>query len=74
VPYIRTYIVDARATFDFTFTGTFDGSNSTQAVAIKQDTQPMVFWVDNGSIMYRPVSWMLKLIFLGWIVWFVSDG
>ncbi|KAF7168864.1 hypothetical protein CNMCM6106_003879 [Aspergillus hiratsukae] len=61
--------VNARATFNITFSGTFDGINSTRAVAIKQDTQPMVFWVDNSAIMYASVSWKLKLIFVGWIAW-----
>lgn len=58
-----------RAMFLITFSGTFDGRNSTRAVAVKQDTQPMVFWVDNGAIMHGSVSWTLKLISIGWIAW-----
>ncbi|PKX90169.1 uncharacterized protein P174DRAFT_506948 [Aspergillus novofumigatus IBT 16806] len=60
-----------RAMFNITFSGTFDSRNSTRAVAIKQDTQPMVSWVDNGAMIYGSVSWLLKLMFMGWIARFV---
>ncbi|KAH1488228.1 hypothetical protein LV164_006381 [Aspergillus fumigatus] len=60
-----------RAMFNITFSGTFDSGNSTRAVAIKPDTQPMVFWVDNGAMMHGCLSWMLKLMFIGWVAWFV---
>jgi hypothetical protein len=64
---------ESRAMFNLTFSGMFDSANSTRAVAIKQDTQPMVFWVDNGGINYGSGR-MLKLMFMWWIFWFVLDG
>ncbi|KAF4171724.1 hypothetical protein CNMCM8927_007451 [Aspergillus lentulus] len=60
-----------RAMFNITFSGTFDSRNSTRAVVIKQDAQPMVSWVDNGAMMHGSVSWVLKLVFMGWVAWFV---
>ncbi|EAW13673.1 uncharacterized protein ACLA_043930 [Aspergillus clavatus NRRL 1] len=61
---------DIHVTFNVTFSGTFDRINSTRSVAVQQESQPMLFWVDNSSVMVGPGEFLMKPMWLAWTALF----
>ncbi|GFF58226.1 hypothetical protein IFM46972_11038 [Aspergillus udagawae] len=61
---------DIHVTFNVTFSGTFDSTNSTRRVAVQQASQPMLFWVDNSTCMLGPDGRLMKLMWLAWTALF----
>ncbi|KAJ5494460.1 hypothetical protein N7463_010547 [Penicillium fimorum] len=59
------------AEFRLTFSGVFDGDNSTEKLSLRQPGEPLVAWVPNSGLRVVSVGWMTSLIFLGALVVFM---
>jgi hypothetical protein len=59
------------AEFRVTFSGVFDGDNSTEKLSLRQPGQPLVAWVPNSGLPVFSVNWMTSLICLGALMVFI---
>ncbi|KAJ5131327.1 uncharacterized protein N7515_007366 [Penicillium bovifimosum] len=57
--------------FRLTFSGVFDGDNSTEKLSLRQPGQPLVTWVANSGLRLVSVGWMTGLICLGVLMVFM---
>lgn len=56
------------AEFRLTFSGVFDGDNSTEKLSLRQTGQPLIAWVPNSGLHVVSVGWMTSLICLGALI------
>ncbi|KAF9894922.1 hypothetical protein FE257_004544 [Aspergillus nanangensis] len=66
--YVGTNEDEIRVMFSVTFSGTFDGINSTQALKVADDGQALFSWVENGGLHVVPFGWTT------WLLWMAFMG
>ncbi|KXG50031.1 uncharacterized protein PGRI_059980 [Penicillium griseofulvum] len=59
------------AEFRVSFSGVFDGDNSTEKLNLRQPDQPLVAWVPNSGLRVVSVGWMTSFICLGALMVFM---
>ncbi|KAJ5199165.1 hypothetical protein N7491_000275 [Penicillium cf. griseofulvum] len=59
------------AEFRMSFSGVFDGDNSTEKLNLRQPGQPLVAWVPNSGLRVVSVGWMTSFICLGALMVFM---
>ncbi|EXA31400.1 hypothetical protein FOVG_17298 [Fusarium oxysporum f. sp. pisi HDV247] len=66
----ETYKITAE--FNVTFSGVFDGDNSTEQLNLGQPGGPLVDWEPNSGSHVAPLGWIMSLVYIVTLILFVS--